>query len=435
MVGYLRELFNTKRQERVLEAVVKSSLINLLARGFGYFRSVAIAVLLGFSYQTDAFFMALSLIGIFLIFVDVFDSVGVPELVKARMKSEEEFKKIAGLLFTFTFTISIAITLLAFLLMPFVLKIPAGFSENALQATEVSYLILLPYLFFNFYFHHFGAVLRSQRRFTAYFVGEFTISITLFTSTLLGLLFYKDYKILPIVASLSNFIGAIYMLYAGREYIHFRLFYNETTKRLLSHFLQLLAVYGVSHLSMLVDRAFASFLGEKNVSALYYGLLLASAPRGVLKFENIAITSLSESQGSIKKLDFYIKKLLLLTLPISVFLFLFSPIVVKLFFGYGAFSKVDVEFTATALRFYALSLPFMFFWPLIYRVFQIRGKLLPVGVVGAIGVVANALFNSLFVFVLNLGIAGICLGTFFAYVFICTLGYFMLRYYDKRAWR
>ncbi|MEM4869969.1 MAG: hypothetical protein QW081_06250, partial [Desulfurococcaceae archaeon] len=86
MVGYLRELFNTKRQERVLEAVVKSSLINLLARGFGYFRSVAIAVLLGFSYQTDAFFMALSLIGIFLIFVDVFDSVGVPELVKARMK-------------------------------------------------------------------------------------------------------------------------------------------------------------------------------------------------------------------------------------------------------------------------------------------------------------------------------------------------------------
>ncbi len=434
MVGYLRELFNPKRQEKVLEAVVKSSFINLIARGFGYFRSVAIAVLLGFSYQTDAFFMALSLMGIFLIFVDVFDSIGVPELVRARLRSEEEFKRIAGLLFTFTFTISIAITLLALLLMPFVLKIPAGFSEKALQATGVSYLILLPYLFFNFYFHHFGAVLRSQRKFTAYFVGEFTISITLFTSTLLGLLFYKDYKILPIVASLSNSIGAIYMLYAGREYIHFRLFYNETTKRLLSHFLQLLAVYGVFHLYILVDRAFASFLGEKNVSALYYGLLLASAPRGVLKFENIAITSLSESQGSIKKLDFYIKKLLLLTLPISVFLLLFSPIVVKLFFGYGAFSRVDVEFTATALRFYALSLPFMFFWPLIYRVFQIRGRLLPVGVVGVIGVVANALFNYLFVFVLNLGIAGICLGTFFAYVFICILGYFMLRYYDKRAW-
>ena len=198
MVGYLRELFNSRRQEKVLEAVVKSSFINLIARGFGYFRSVAIAVLLGFSYQTDAFFMALSLIGIFLIFVDVFDSVGVPELVKARMKSEEEFKKIAGLLFTFTFTISIAITLLALLLMPFVLKIPAGFSEKALQATEVSYLILLPYLFFNFYFHHFGAVLRSQRRFTAYFVGELVASFFAFIFTLLGLFLYKDYKILPI---------------------------------------------------------------------------------------------------------------------------------------------------------------------------------------------------------------------------------------------
>jgi Uncharacterized membrane protein, putative virulence factor, COG0728 len=83
------------KPESIRHAIIKTSTINLLARGFGYLKHLAIAILLGFSYQTDAFFMALSLLGIFLIFVDVFDSIGVPQLVFARMKSEEEFKKLA----------------------------------------------------------------------------------------------------------------------------------------------------------------------------------------------------------------------------------------------------------------------------------------------------------------------------------------------------
>lgn len=85
---YIKKFLEVNKAERVLDAVIRSSVINLIARGLGYGRSVAIAVLLGFSYQTDAFFMALSLIGIFLIFVDVFDSIGVPELVRARLRSE-----------------------------------------------------------------------------------------------------------------------------------------------------------------------------------------------------------------------------------------------------------------------------------------------------------------------------------------------------------
>ena len=91
-----------KKTESIKEALLKTSFINLLARILGYLKQVSIAILLGFSYQTDAFFMALSLIGVFLIFVDVFDSLGVPNLVFAKEKAEEEFKRLAGLLLTFT---------------------------------------------------------------------------------------------------------------------------------------------------------------------------------------------------------------------------------------------------------------------------------------------------------------------------------------------
>jgi len=63
MTKNLMELLNLSKEEKVFHAVVKSSFVNLLARGFRYIKNVAIAVLLGFSYQTDAFFMALSLLG------------------------------------------------------------------------------------------------------------------------------------------------------------------------------------------------------------------------------------------------------------------------------------------------------------------------------------------------------------------------------------
>ncbi|MGB9935613.1 MULTISPECIES: lipid II flippase MurJ [Thermodesulfovibrio] len=418
---------NLKREEKVLDAIFRSSFLNLIARGFGYAKHLSIAILLGFSSQTDGFFMALSLLGIFLIFADVFDSIGVPQLVRARLEGEEEFKKLAGFLMIFTMLLSFSILSLSLLLMPLILKIPAGFSRDAFQSTETSYLLLIPYVFLNFYFHHFGALLRSIRRFTAYFIGEFIFSISTFLIVTLGLLFLRDYKIIPISLSLAQLLATVYMFYVGKEFLHVRFYLDDQVKKVLNHFLQLSFLYGVFHLYILVDRAFASYLGEKAVSALAYGLLLASIPKGVLKLENIAITSLSEAKGSIEKLNFYIKKIILLILPISVLFFLFSWYLTKLLFGYGAFSHLDIDLTAEAFRFYSLSLPFMFLWPLIYRVFQIRERLNAVSFVAILGVIANGAANYVFVFVLHLGIAGICLGTFFASIIICSTGYQLLR--------
>jgi putative peptidoglycan lipid II flippase len=131
----IKKLLIPQQQEKVLEAVIRSSFINLAARGFGYLKQVTIAVLLGFNLQTDAFFMALSLISLFLIFADVFDSIGVPNLVRARLRSEEEFKNLAGLLFTFTLILTFLVTLSAIFLYPLVLKIPVGFNKEALEYT------------------------------------------------------------------------------------------------------------------------------------------------------------------------------------------------------------------------------------------------------------------------------------------------------------
>lgn len=421
---------NLEREETVFDAIFRSSFLNLIARGFGYAKHLSIAILLGFSSQTDGFFMALSLLGIFLIFADVFDSIGVPQLVKARLEGEMEFRKIAGLLMTFTVILSFFVIFVSLILMPIILSIPKGFSLNSLRSTQTSYILLIPYVFLNFYFQHFGAVLRSIRRFTAYFVGELIFSLSVFFMVTCGLFFLRDYRIIAISISFSQLIATIYLFFVSKDFLYFNFYFDKTAKKILNHFFQLSFLYGVFHLNIIIDRAFASYLGEKSVSALAYGFMLANIPKGILKLENIAITSLSEVKGSLKKLNFYVKKILFLILPVSFVFFFLSWYITKLLLGYGAFSQTDISLTAEAFRFYSLSLPFIFLWPLIYRVFQIKERLFAVSLVAIFGIIANGFANYFFVFLLNLGITGICLAKFCSYIILCGIGYYLLRRMD-----
>jgi putative peptidoglycan lipid II flippase len=414
------------KPESIRHAIIKTSTINLLARGFGYLKHLSIAILLGFSYQTDAFFMALSLLGIFMIFVDVFDSIGVPQLVSARMKSEEEFKKLAGLLLTFTTVLAFSLTFIALVGIPLLSKIAVGFDQRTKEATELHLLLLLPYLFFNFFFHHFGAVLRSLRYFTPYFIGEFIISLFSFLFTVLGLYLFHSLLVLPISFSLSQFVATLYIILVGKEFLHFSFFMDERVKEILKHFVFLSTLYGVSHLSILVDRAFASLLGEKGVSALTYGSMVAFVLGSVLKLGHMATISLSETKADIQTLNKLLKFSMLVSLPVTLFLFFFPEVPVKLLFGHGKFTLTDVELTATATKYYAISLFLAFAWGILYRAFQIINWLLPVFFVSLISILVNGFFNYLFVVVYKLGIAGVCLGTFVAYTFLCGVSYVIL---------
>ena len=414
------------KAETVLEAILKSSVINTFARGFGYLKNLAIAIILGFNYQTDAVFMAISLISIFMIFVDVFDSAGIPNLVDAKTRSEYEFKKLAGFLFTFTTGLALTLIITAVIVYPLLSIIPVGFNEETKKYLREAYFLLLPYLFFSFFFHHFGAVLRSLRRFTHYFIGEFIFSLISFFFILLGLYLFKDYRIIPISMSIAQAFATVYIVLVAKNYIHLEIYIDEKIKLLLKHFLYLTALYGVFHLFVLVDKAFASTLGEKGVSALTYGLLIATVPRRIFKLEHMAITSLSELKGSFRKVVFYMKKILLLAIPLMFVFMLLPEFIVKILFGHGAFGLKDVHLTSEAVKYYSLSLPFMFAWPILYRTFQIINLLKPVFSVAIIGIIVNLVLNYILVIVYDLGILGICMGTLGAYIILTCGSIFFL---------
>jgi len=342
------------------------------------------------------------------------------------MKSEEEFKKLAGLLLTFTTILAFSLTFIALVGIPLLSKVAFGFDQRAKEATELHLLLLLPYLFFNFFFHHFGAVLRSLRYFTPYFIGEFILSFFSFLFIAFGLYLFHSPLVLSISLNLSQLVATLYIIFVGKEFLHFSFFIDERVKEILKYFVFLSALYGVFHLFILVDRAFASLLGEKGVSALTYGLMVAFALRSVLRLEHMAITSLSETKASIQTLNKFLRFSFLVSLPVMLFLFFFPEIPVKLLFGHGKFTLTDVELTATATKYYAISLFLAFAWAVLYRTFQIINWLIPVFFVALISILVNGFFNYLFVVVYKLGIAGICLGTFVAYTFLCGISYGIL---------
>ena len=384
--------------------------------------------------KTDAFFMALSLIGIFMMFTDVFNSLGVPQLVAAKKKDLDlsEFKKIASMLLSLTIALTVAITLVAIFVYPLIAKIAVGFHSVSLMYMKNVYYLLLPYLSLNFIFHYCGGILRSMRRFTQYFIGELIFSFFSFLFTFLGLHYFKSYLILPSALSIAQVFSTLYMIFMAKEFLHFGFFMNDTIKQIFSQFGYLLLLYGTFYIFLVIDKSFASLLPTKSISALTYGALVAGIPLSILRLDQITTTTLSEHKGSLEKLSFYIKKILLISIPIIIFYLLFSGLLVRLLFFYGSFSKSDLKLTTKTVMFFSLNIPAMLIWPLIYRVFQIRNELKPVFIIAIIGIIINFLLDYLFIIKLHMTIKGIILGTIVALLVICVVSWMFLYSSNKK---
>jgi putative peptidoglycan lipid II flippase len=264
-------------------------------------------------------------------------------------------------------------------------------------------------------------------------VGELIFSVSSFIFTALGLYFFRDFRVIPISFSISQVLATLFLLLRAKEFIHLKFYLDKRALLILKHFFYLSALYGVFHLYIFVDRAFASLTGEKGISALTYGLMVVTVPKNIIKLEHMAITALSEVKASMGKINLYIKYSFLISLPLMIGFLVLANFLISFFLGYGKFSLVDVELTAEATKYYALSLAFMFIWPILYRAYQVLNLLKPVFFIAIFGILANALFNYLFVVVYNLGIKGICLATFFAYSILCFLGYLVLYFAQKNS--
>lgn len=416
-----REALNRNQGQTAIGGVLSVFSINFVTRIVSYARHILITAYIGLTGGLDAFFAALGAVGIFVVvFGDVFDSIGIPRLVKARIGGGEvEFRRTAGTVVRVAILLSLGSTALLFVIAPVAPWIAPGFSEEQ-KTTVVRYVYyLIPMAIVYLPYHAMGAVLRSLRQFNAFYVAELLASLAT-----VGILatWHTTVSAVPLAWSVGYIAGAAYLFLRTRKWIAWRVDEGGGENKVLWDFSRLLPLYLVAQLYTVVDKTFGSYLSTGSVSALYYGLLLATTIPSLLSVENIFVTPLAESEKKGEVLARILSGIVLVFVPAVFFFFRNSREVVSILFERGMFRDVSVEMTASALQYYVCALPAWAFWGLLVRFHQVRERFADLLLVSLTGLISHALLNYLFGFYLGMGIRGLALGTVVAAYFLVICG-------------
>lgn len=371
---------------------------------------MAIAIFLGFSYQTDSFFFAASLITIVAIGAGALDSVGLPNLIKAKRKSKKAFNTLSAQLLCFVTAMTIISVILAVLLAPFSGYFAWGFSATAKQQTVFLFTLLLPYLGMFYFNQHFAAVLRAQRLFTIQATSDFLSSLVQMLVIGFGTYFYRSILCLPLAMLLGILVALIFQIVFIREHLRFSWMSKDIFKKIFKQYWLYSLIAIINSIFIFVDRFFGSFLPEKSISALFYGLTIVTVLLNIVKLDQMFFTAMSEKLSRVNFMKF-LKVALAISIPYMILLITFPEFIVKLLVGYGRFSNWDIQLTAEAIRFYAWGIPGMYIIGMFNRVLMLQENTSGIILLTLVSVFFNIVCNYLFLFVLHLGVGGLALAT------------------------
>lgn len=398
------------KPQTAIRGVFSVAAINLVARVVSYGKHIVITAYIGLSAQLDAFYVAAAILSMAVfVFGDVFDSLGIPRLVKAlREDGEEGFRTLAGSIFSFSLVLSALLCLLLFLIAPWTPWIAPGLSPEKKEFVLRNLYYLFPMAFLYLPYHAIGSFLRAKRRFLAFYIGELIIASTSF----LILYVWRDAPyIIPISFSTAYLIIFAYIVAIGmREIRLVAVLESEKMRGLFRMLFSLLPLYLTGYLFTLVDRAFASFLPTGGISGLSYGAMISMIPCSILMLENVFVTPLSETTDRGPLMNDILSGVLIVSIPIAFFAAGYSHQIVKAVFERGVFTSASTQITGDALAFLSFAIPAFFLWPLCYRLFQILEKLKAIAAISVAALLLNAALNALFL-KMELGVKGLALAT------------------------
>lgn len=172
-----------------------------------------------------------------------------------------------------------------------------------------------------------------------------------------------------------------------------------------------------------VDQAMAAMLSPGSVAALNYGnrviafpIGLATTALGTAVIPYFSKMVAHQDWGKIRHtLQRYIGLTFFICVPLTSIIFLFSKLIIQIIFQRGAFNDNDTNLVAQIQALYTLQIPFNVGGILLVRfISSIKAnQILMWG--AAISLILNILLN--YLFMKNLGVAGISLSTSFVYFF------------------
>ena len=359
----------------LIKAMATVAGMTALSRVAGFARDILTAAYLGAGPVGDAFFVALKLPNFFrrVTAEGAFSIAFVPIYSKTiEIENKEKADLFASNAFMMMLCVLSIFTLLALLLMPWIIQLIApGFSSDPVRQTLAITLsrITFPYLLLMSLTALLGGVLNAVDRFAPFAFAPVLFNCVLIVSLLISGHFETVGHALS-WGVLGAGVLQFAFLWGARKKAAIKITFSkpkldEKTRKTLKLMGPAILGAGVIHINLFADLILASFLEEGSISYLYYADRLNQLPLGVV---GIAVgtallpmlsRAMTKEDGAEARHLFNraLEYCLLLALPAAIALAVIPLPLITVLFERGAFDETDSQITAQILMAYALGLP------------------------------------------------------------------------------
>jgi putative peptidoglycan lipid II flippase len=370
MISPLRKILHNR--PAVFTTVALVGVCTAVIRLASVAKELLVAQTFGVSDALDAFFLAFIIPTVAMnVIGGSFPLAVLPTYIHMREReSEEAAEKLFANVLTWSLSLLIGLTLILAVAFPLIVPFLGGsFSQQKIELTTRLFYIVLPVIFFNGLAVVWMSALNARGHFLLAALNPIAspllISITLIVAS-------RRYGVYAL--ALSTAAGAaIEMLVVGfaswrdgktvRPRWHG---FDAPTRKVIGQYLPMAAGALMSSGAALVDQWWAALLGGGNLSALAFGgrvaglvVNIASTAIGTAVLPEFSRLVAREDWRTLhRRLRHVAGFILITTFPLTLLLFAFSPIIVRLLFQRGAFTATDAVLVSSIQRAYVWQIPF-----------------------------------------------------------------------------
>ncbi len=402
--------YTTSTNKQIFFALLSLASASMFIRMMNMLNQVIISARFGAGATMDAYLVATTLPTILAqLIISAVESAVIPVYIRTR--TERTAKQTSILFSTLVNLLFVGVAALTVIMLLFRHQV-IFFSAPALDPFRANLAVdLAPFIFpvmlLMVIVGFLGCVLNAEGRFS---MPAYVGLIVPLTIALLTLLVGASEGIIVLcIAALAGLclqlcVIIIIVQRAGLVYrpvIHLR---GLESAAILTAFWPVLMGGLISEASPLTDQIFASYLSAGSISALSYALKLFSAPasiifvsvgRAVLPYLSRQASN-NDIQGFKGTLRLYVWIVSIITLALSVFMFLFAQPLVRTLFQHGAFSVDDTDRTAKTLIGFVFGMTPMALGTILSRAYSALGRTRILMYIAIFFVTANAVFDAIF---------------------------------------
>lgn len=356
-------------KKSILKSTILVMCLTIVAKLFGFFKSVIQASVYGSNKLTDAFNIANGVVSDIIYMITTAIAFAFVPIYISKKKNDgiNSTKRSTAVVVTSLGLMALVMSFFLMLSAPVIMRIIApAYRGNQLKITILFFRIMVIGIVFSLETSIYQNILNAEKKFGFSAFTSIINSVTLILFIVIG---YKSFGIYALVFAIpcSLILQFICLYFMGRGYGKITLKYgikDKTVRILMLQALPVLISNATLQINQAVDRALLISVEIGAVTAVSYGAILYQFVSSIIgmPISSVIYTELSEQSAdknfdAIKQcLNSVIKVLSIICIPIMIFIFFFSKDIVEIVYGHGNYTKRAIMQSAEGLALYGLCL-------------------------------------------------------------------------------